>query len=113
MMKKSTQVKTKKLQISAQKLRLVADLVRGKDLSEAMEILTFVNKKGAKLLLKSLKSAAANMDQLYGLTPDKVRVARLMIGEGRTAKRGRFVSRGRWRRIFKRTSQINLLVEEK
>ena len=112
-MKKQNQVTVKKLPISAQKLRLVADLVREKNLDEAIDMLMFVNKKGALYLRKALQSAAANMNDLYGLSADKVKVAELMVGEGVTHKRGRAGSRGRWNRILKRTSQIKLQVEEK
>ena len=70
--------------ISAQKARLVADQIRGKSAEEALDILTFSNKKAADLVLKLLNSAIANAEHNEGADVDELKVSSIFVNEGRT-----------------------------
>lgn len=98
--------------ISAQKVRLVADEVRGKSIGRALDILTFSNKKGAKLVKKCLQSAIANAEHNNGLDIDTLRVSTIYVDEGITLKRIMPRAKGRADRISKRTCHITVKVEE-
>lgn len=98
--------------ISAQKVRLVADEVRGKPIERALDILTFSNKKGAKLVKKCLDSAIANAEHNNGLDIDKLRVTTIYVDEGITLKRIMPRAEGRADRISKRTCHITVKVGE-
>lgn len=98
--------------ISAQKVRLVADEVRGKSIERALDILTFSNKKGAKLVKKCLESAIANAEHNNGLDIDKLRVTTIYVDEGITLKRIMPRAKGRADRISKRTCHITVKVGE-
>lgn len=96
--------------ISAQKVRLVADEVRGKSIERALDILTFSNKKGAKLVKKCLESAIANAEHNNGLDIDTLRVSTIYVDEGITLKRIMPRAKGRADRISKRTCHITVKV---
>ncbi|GMW01610.1 MAG: 50S ribosomal protein L22 [Candidatus Hydrogenedentota bacterium] len=103
------------LRISARKLRLVADLVRGKKVSEARDILRFTVKGGAPLLSKVLASAVANVESVAAekrqrVNSDDMVILRLEVNEGRTMNRFRPASRGRGVRIRKRSSHIEMVI---
>ncbi|MDO4426826.1 MAG: 50S ribosomal protein L22 [Moraxella sp.] len=98
--------------ISAQKVRLVADEVRGKPIERALDILTFSNKKGAKLVKKCLQSAIANAEHNNGLDIDTLRVSTIYVDEGITLKRIMPRAKGRADRISKRTCHITVKVGE-
>ncbi|AZQ86856.1 MULTISPECIES: 50S ribosomal protein L22 [Moraxella] len=98
--------------ISAQKVRLVADEVRGKPIERALDILTFSNKKGAKLVKKCLDSAIANAEHNNGLDIDTLRVTTIYVDEGITLKRIMPRAKGRADRISKRTCHITVKVGE-
>ncbi|MFH1547177.1 MAG: 50S ribosomal protein L22 [bacterium] len=98
---------------SPQKMRLVAALIRRKDAVEAVNILTFTSKKAAKTLLKVLKSAIANADNRYSISPEKLVVSGVDIGEGVKLPRFRFASRGRISKLMKRRSLIKIELTEK
>ena len=98
--------------ISAQKVRLVADEVRGKPIERALDILTFSNKKGAKLVKKCLDSAIANAEHNNGLDIDTLRVTTIYVDEGITLKRIMPRAKGRAYRISKRTCHITVKVGE-
>lgn len=98
--------------ISAQKVRLVADEVRGKPIERALDILTFSNKKGAKLVKKCLDSAIANAEHNNGLDIDTLRVTTIYVDEGITLKRIMPRAKGRADRISKRTCHITIKVGE-
>lgn len=98
--------------ISAQKVRLVADEVRGKPVERALDILTFSNKKGAKFVKKCLDSAIANAEHNNGLDIDKLRVSTIYVDEGVTLKRIMPRAKGRADRISKRTCHITVKVGE-
>lgn len=98
--------------ISAQKVRLVADEIRGKSIERALDILTFSNKKGAKLVKKCLQSAIANAEHNNGLNIDTLRVSTIYVDEGITLKRIMPRAKGRADRISKRTCHITVKVGE-
>ncbi len=99
--------------MSAQKARLVADTIRGKQIGEALNILEFRNKKGAEIIKKVLESAIANAEHNDGADVDELRVSTVFVDEGTTMKRIRPRAKGRADRIFKRTCHITVKVSEK
>ena len=99
--------------ISAQKARLVADQIRGKDVGEALDILNFSTKKGAHLVRKLLESAIANAEHSEAADVDELSVTRIYVDEGLTMKRIRPRAKGRADRILKRTCHITLAVTDK
>ena len=110
---KIVKVKMKNIPQSAQKLRLVADLVRGKNVNEALDILEFTNKKGVQFVKKSIISGIANASDRYGSDKENLIIKKIEVGEAPTYKRGRFAARGRYAAILKRRSHINLELEVK
>lgn len=99
-------------QISAQKVRLIADQIRGKSAETALDILTFSNKKAAGLVLKVLNSAIANAEHNEGADVDELRVSTIYVNEGRTMKRLRPRAKGRADRILKRSCHITVKVAD-
>ncbi len=110
---KRTKIKVKNLAQSPQKLRLVADLIRGKNVVEALDILQLTNKKGTLALKKALLSAMASARELFSVDKEELKISHISVDGAQTLKRGRFASRGRSSRILKRRSHINLEVEVK
>jgi large subunit ribosomal protein L22 len=110
---KTSTVKMKNIAQSAQKLRIIADLVRGKDVEKALEILEFTNKKGAQFVKKAINSGIANAREQHGADKAELRVKKILVDEAPTYKRGKFSARGRYSAIFKRRSHINLELEVK
>ena len=96
---------------SAQKARLVADLIRGKKVAQALEILTFTNKKAAALVKKVLESA--NAEHNDGADIDDLKVAKIFVDEGPSMKRVMPRAKGRADRILKRTSHITVVVSDR
>jgi large subunit ribosomal protein L22 len=96
--------------ISAQKLRLVADLVRGLPVERAADVLAFTNKKGAGIVRKALMAAIANAEHNDGADVDELKVERICVDEGPSLKRLATRARGRSNRIVKRTSHITVTV---
>ncbi len=96
--------------ISAQKARLVADLVRGMPVAKASNVLIYTNKKAAHLLRKVLLSAVANAENNLGADVDELKITRIFVDEGPTMKRMRARAKGRGTRILKRTSHITVVV---
>lgn len=99
--------------ISPQKARLVADQVRGKNVAQALEILTFSNKKAAELIKKVLESAIANAEHNEGADIDDLSVAKIFVDEGPVMKRIMPRAKGRADRILKRSSHINIVVADR
>ncbi|MDN6180697.1 MAG: 50S ribosomal protein L22 [Halomonas subglaciescola] len=99
--------------LSAQKARLVADQVRDKPVSEALDLLTFSPKKAAQLVQKVLQSAIANAEENNGMDIDELRVSTICVDEGMTLKRIKPRAKGRADRILKRTCHITVKVAEK
>lgn len=98
--------------ISAQKARLVADLIRGKSVAEANNLLTFSTKKAAGLIKKTLNSAVANAENNDGLDADSLKVSTIYVDEAMTYKRIRPRAKGRADRILKRGCHITVKVSE-
>lgn len=101
-------VKLKTIRISPRKVRLIADLVRGKKALEAVNILTFKINKSAEPMLKLLKSAIANAKHNHQIAAEDLFISKLTVDAGVTLKRSRPRSRGSAFPIAKRTSHINL-----
>lgn len=102
----------KYIRMSPQKIRLVADLIRGKKVEEALNILSFTPKASAALVSKVLKSAIANAGQKQGVDVDTLMVKHISVDEGPTMKRYRARAMGRGATILKRSSHIKIVVEE-
>lgn len=108
MEEKKITVKVKNVAQSPQKLRLVADLVRGKDAKEALDILRLTNRKGTDTLIKAINSGIANARDIYSVDKDDLKISHLSVDGAPILKRVRFASKGRVSRINKRRSHINL-----
>lgn len=102
----------KYMRISARKMRLVAENIKGKPVEEAMNILKFTPKKGATVLNKVLYSAVSNAEQIPGVDVDALHVDNVIVNEGPTWKRIQPRAMGRAYRIRKRTSHITVVVKE-
>jgi large subunit ribosomal protein L22 len=102
----------KYIRMSPRKVRLVADLIRGKKVGDALNILSFTPKASAPVILKTLKSAIANAGQKKDVDVDNLIVKGISVDEGPTLKRFRARAMGRGTRILKRASHIKIIVEE-
>lgn len=103
---------SKNIGTSPRKLRLMADLVRGKKVDQALTILKFLPSPSAQSVAKAVKSAAANAENNYEMTPSDLKIIKILIDEGRTMKRFRAGPRGRVKPILKRSSHITVIVKE-
>lgn len=99
--------------ISAQKVRLIVDQIRGKSVEDALDILSFSNKKAAVIVLKLLNSAIANAEHNEGADIDELKVSTAFVDEGRTLKRLRPRAKGRADRILKRSCHITVKVTDR
>lgn len=108
----ATVAKLKNARMAAQKVRLVADQIRGERVEKAINILTFSNKKAAALVKKVLESAIANAEHNDGADVDELKVSTIMVDEGSTMKRWRARARGRAAKIMKRTCHVTVWVEQ-
>jgi large subunit ribosomal protein L22 len=98
--------------ISPQKVRLVIDLVRNKKVDEALTVLSFLSTPAAKALAKVIKSAAANAENNFQLSPVDLKITDVFADQGHTLKRFRPQSRGRVSPILKRSSHITVFIAE-
>lgn len=98
--------------ISAQKARLVADQVRGMGVEEAINLLTFSEKKAAQLIKKVVESAIANAENNEGANVDELKVSTIFVDEGMTMKRVKPRAKGRADRILKRSCHITVKVSD-
>ncbi|MCK5609105.1 50S ribosomal protein L22 [Candidatus Pacearchaeota archaeon] len=96
--------------ISPKKANLVAGTVRGKKVSEALALLKFMPKKGAKIIYKVVQSAASNAKNNFKQPMDELVVTKILVTKGTTYKRSLPISRGRMHPILKRTSHITVEV---
>ena len=103
----------KYIRMSAHKVRLVADLVRGRDVNEALTILRYTPKSAAKAVAQVVASAMANAEENLGLSRDELYVAQIMADEGPTLRRGRPGARGRFKPLLKRSAHITVILSEK
>ena len=108
----ATQAKLKQARIAPQKVRLVADQIRGLSVENAINILAFSNKKAAAIVKKVLESAIANAEHNDGADVDELKVSDISVDGGPTMKRWRARARGRTAKILKRTSNVTITVEE-
>jgi large subunit ribosomal protein L22 len=100
------------IRISPQKARLVADVIRGQNVEEAINTLRFMPKKGARILRKVVESAVANASQNDAIDVDTLYVKTIYIDGGPMLKRMRPRAMGRANRILKRTSHITVVLDE-
>jgi large subunit ribosomal protein L22 len=98
--------------ISPQKCRLVADLVRGKPVGNAIATLKYLPKKGAELVRKVLESAVANAEHNHGADIDELKVALIHVDTAPVLKRFAARAKGRGTRIVKRSSHITVAVSD-
>ncbi len=98
--------------ISAQKTRLVADLIRGKSVAQALNILTFTNKKAAGILKKAVESAIANAENNHDLDVDDLVVSEAHVGKALVIKRHHSRGRGRMGPINKPFAHLTIVVRE-
>ncbi|UCZ53374.1 50S ribosomal protein L22 [Bacillus shivajii] len=103
----------KQVRIAPRKARLVVDLIRGKEVGEAISILRHTPKKASPIVEKLLNSAIANAEHNYEMEPDNLVVSKVYVDEGITLKRFRPRAMGRASRINKRTSHITVVLTEK
>jgi large subunit ribosomal protein L22 len=102
----------KNIGIPPRKVKLVVDMVRGKNVNDALNILKFVPTPAARALSKVIKSAAANAENNYEMTPDNLFVSDITANKGQTLKRYRPQARGRVSPILKRSTHITVYVSE-
>ena len=103
----------KYIHMSPRKVRLVVDLVRGRDVDEALTLLRFTPKAAARVVAKAIASAAANADEVYGVSSGELYVSAIAADAGPTLRRGRAAARGRYKPILKRSSHITVVLAEK
>ena len=102
------------VRLAPQKTRLVADMIRGKNVTEAMNVLTFTRKKAARALQALLKSALANAEENHKVVDvDDMVVKKITVDEGVAWKRQMPRARGTANQIKKRTSHVTIVLNEK
>ena len=101
------------VRISPRKAGIVCDQIRGKSVKDAEAILALIPKAASDPLAKLVHSAAANAENNHGMDPDKLYVAEVYATPGPIIKRMRAASKGRGRRINKRTSHMTVVVKER
>lgn len=111
--KKEIIARHKHARSSAQKVRLVADQIRGVPVARALDILNFSTKKAAHLVKKVLSSAIANAEHNSGADIDDLKVSRVFVDESTRMRRMHARAKGRGCRILKRTCHINVAVTSK
>ncbi len=99
--------------ISAQKARLVVDLVRGKKADDALNLLKFTPKNAAQAVYKVVRSAIANAEENANLNRSDLVISEAYVDEAPTRKWRRFGARGRFKPLLRRTSHITIVVSEK
>ncbi|NLN97522.1 MAG: 50S ribosomal protein L22 [Eubacteriaceae bacterium] len=102
----------KYIRVSSTKAKLVADMIRGKKLGEALNVLALTPNKAAKVIEKVVLSAAANAENNYEMDPTKLYIAEINANQGPTIKRYRARARGSASVIKKRTSHITAVLKE-
>jgi len=103
----------KYIRIAPRKVRIVMDLIRGKDVGEAFAILKYTPKVASEVIEKVLKSAVANAEHNYDMNADKLFVAAGYVDHGPTLKRIHPRSRGQAFKILKRSSHVTVVVKER
>ena len=103
----------KYIRVSPLKAKRVADLIRGKNLNEALAILRITNNKPARAFEKVVKSAAANAENNHYMRPEKLYVSEVWANEGPIMKRMKARSRGQGTLILKRSSHLSVVLKER
>jgi large subunit ribosomal protein L22 len=98
--------------ISPRKMRLLVDLVKGKKVDEALNILRFAPTPNAQILSKTIKSAIADAENNFQMTPTDLKIVRITADEARILKRFRARARGRANQILRRSSHITVVVSD-
>ena len=98
--------------ISPRKVRLLVDMVRGKKVDEALTMLRFAPTPTARVVAKVVKSAAANAENNFQMSPSNLKIVNIFADEAQSLKRFRPRSRGRVSHIVKRSSHITVIVDE-
>lgn len=109
---KAVRATLKYYRMSPRRVREIADVIRGKRVEEAQNILDFTNRRAAPALKKLLNSAIANAENNFSLDPDKLVIARITVDEGPMWKRFITKSHGRASRVVKRTSHVTIELSE-
>jgi large subunit ribosomal protein L22 len=104
--------KLKNAQISAQKGRLIADLIRGTSVARALDVLTFSSKKAAVMFKKVVESAIANAEHNHGADVDELKISSVFVDQGPSYKRMHARAKGRGNRIIKPTCHITVKVSD-
>lgn len=112
-MAKEVKAIAKYVRIAPRKVRIVIDLIRGKDVADALAILKFTPKRGSVLVDKVLRSAIANAENNFDMDTDNLYVSKCFVDQGPTLKRIHPRSRGQAFSILKHTSHITVVVSEK
>jgi large subunit ribosomal protein L22 len=102
----------KDVRVSPRKAKLVVDMVRGKKVDDALTVLKFAPTPAARAVAKVIKSATANAENNYQMTPSELKIIYISANEGHTFKRHRAQARGRVSPILRRSSHIAVFVSE-
>ncbi len=105
--------KAMNIRISPRKVRVVVDLIRGKDVDDALALLRFLPKRAAEVVGKTVKSAAANAEHNFDLNRDRLYVSQAYVDAGPTLKRYHPRQRGQAFEIKKRSSHVTVVVRER
>jgi large subunit ribosomal protein L22 len=108
-----TRASIRHVRIAPQKVRLVVDMIRGKGVEEAIGILEFNQRRASKVIAKTLKSAIANAEATQNLDVDALYVKTVYVDAGVTQKRSLPRAHGRATKIFKRSSHVTIVVDER
>ncbi len=101
------------VRMSPRKVRIVCDIIRGKDTKQALAILDATPRAAAEVIRKVLKSAVANAENNFGMNPDNLYISQIYADAGMIIKRYQPRAKGRGYRINKRTSHITVVVKDK
>lgn len=107
------QSQNRRVRVSAQKMRMVIELVRGKDVNEALAVLNFTPNKSAVEVSRTIKAAQADAENVHDLDPEGLFIKSIYADEGPTYRRWRARARGRVNRRLKRTSHLTVVLGER
>jgi large subunit ribosomal protein L22 len=102
----------KNVPISAQKTRLVIDMIRGKNIVEALDLLKFATPRSAKPVHKVVRSAMINAEENFGISRNSLYIHKIFADEGRTRKWRRFGARGRFKPWLRRSCHVTVILRE-
>ena len=103
----------KRIRVSPRKMRLVIDMVRGRDVTEAVAMLNFTPNKSAIEVVRTIKAAQADAEQVHDLDPERLYIKEIYADDGQTFRRWQARARGRVNRRLKRTSHLTVVLEER